>query len=144
MRALSVLIGLLLLPIVAAVKVILVLAGLVLVPLTPSESGLYRRGKSRPNTWWERAIRNPVGGFGFLIRHPTSVHTYGWKLVEPHQSARRFLWRFKTSGVMCSIRLVWKYSATRYGECYLGWKLDSAPPELDFALSLRPWATVGN
>ena len=125
-------------------KVMLVLIGVFIVHLTPSNRGLYRAGPGRPTTYWERAIRNPVGGFDYLLPHPDTSKTYGYVLMEPHKMANSFVWRFKVAGVLSSVRLVWKYSKTRYGECYLGWKIDSAPPRLDFALSLRPWATVGN
>ncbi len=134
----------LLLP-VAVVKIILIVVGLIAVPITSPTSGLYRAGPGRPMTYWERAIRNPVGGFGWLIPHPPSTltKTYG-SVSEPTSESPRFQWRFKRSRFpLCSFRVVWRYSAAKYGECYVGWKLDSAPPELDFALSLRPYATIG-
>ena len=133
---------LLLLP-VAVVKVLLVILGLVLVPVTPASTGLYRAGSGRPNTYWERAIRNPVGGFGWLLRHPNSWKVFG-SVSEPTPDGPRFQWRFRIAGILCSLRLVWRYSREKYGEMYLGWKIDSAPPEFDFALSLRPRATIGN
>ena len=57
----------------------------------------------------------------------------------------KFQWRFRHYRFMCSIRLLWIYPGRKhYGELYIGWKLNSAPPELDFALSTRVWAEVGN
>jgi len=129
---------------VIVIKLVLVVLGLGIVPISSKTSGLYRAGTGRPVTYWERAVRNPVGGFDYLLKHPDTSKTYGYVLMEPHQMANSFVWRFKVAGVLSSVRMVWKYSKTRYGECYLGWKIDSAPPQLDFALSLRPWATVGN
>lgn len=143
------LLAILLLPPVAAIKIILIPIGLVVVWVKmiylqrDMEHGLYQIEKGRPFTYWEAAIRNPVGGFNFLIKHPDNYDTYG-KVYEPRLTTDRFQWRFNHYKLLCSLRLVWKYSGTRYGELYLGWKLGSAPPELDFALSLRPWATVGN
>lgn len=129
---------------VVAIKVVLVVLGLIVVPVTSRTHGLYRAGPDRPKTYWERAVRNPVGGFDYLIDHPKgNTRTYG-ALVEPHLTTERFQYRFKVAGVLSSIRIVWKYSKTRYGESYVGWKIDSAPPRLDFAMSLRPWAKVGN
>ena len=122
---------------------------------TKMRDGVYQIGVGQPFTYWEAAIRNPVGGFGWLIDHPPrdEVKTYGEvrepshikfvngaKIPVPH-----FQWRFRHHGLMCSIRLLWIYPRrNHYGELYLGWKLNSAPPELDFAMSPRPWATVGN
>lgn len=141
------LLAILLLPPVAVLKIVLILVGLVIVWVklrfgNDMRRGIYQIGNGRPYTYWEAAIRNPVGGFNYLIEHPETYASYG-KVVEPGQTDDRFQWRFNHYKLLCSLRLVWKYSDTRYGELYLGWKLGSAPPELDFALSLRPWATVG-
>ena len=136
---------LLLIP-VAFAKIGLVLVGLLIVPVTSDSRGLYRAGPGRPKTYWERAIRNPVGGFNYLISHPPAeeILTYG-SVTEPTPEGPRFQWRFRQAWEpLCSMRIVWRYSRKNYGELYLGWKLLSAPPELDFALSLRPWATIGN
>jgi hypothetical protein len=135
--------GLILLPLVAVIKVVLVLAGLVAVPFTSATSGLFRAGANRPHTYWERAIRNPVGGFDHLVPHPESFETEGADPIEPTKQHRRFAWRARHSGWLSSLRLVWRYNDTKYGELYIGWKLGSNPPLFDFALSLRPYATVG-
>ena len=105
--------------------------------------GIYRIGQGRPHTYSEAAWRNPVGGLGWWIPHPKSYHMHGF-VLEPHLTRKRFQARFNHSGLLCSLRLVWKYSDARYGEFYLGWKLGSiiSPPELDFAMSLRLWAEV--
>lgn len=135
---------LLLIP-VAAIKIVLVLLGVIVVPLTFQRGlpSLYRIGVGRPHTMWEAIVRNPVGGFGWLITHPATYATYG-AVQEPHLTTARFQWRLRNYRWLSSLRLVWKYSDTRYGELYVGWKLGSAPPELDLALSVRLWATVGN
>jgi len=129
---------------VIALKIVLVIAGLLLVRFTSASSGLYRAGPNRPWTWKERAIRNPVGGFDYLISHPDDHSTFGTENPEPSSQGARFAWRFRIAGILSSIRLVWRYSKKNYGELYLGWKIGSAPPRLDFALSLRPWADIGN
>lgn len=142
MTALSVLLWL---P-VMAVHAVLWLAGLVIVPATfPRLPSLYVIAPGRPHTIWEAAIRNPVGGFRWLFAHPPAdqVRTWGTENPEPTAQSRRFAWRFRLSGWMSSLRLVWRYSAGRYGELYVGWKLLSDPPPLDFGVSLRPWARVG-
>jgi len=139
------LLGLALLLPVASIKIVLVILGLVLVPITNQVRGLYRKGIGRPDTYWERAIRNPVGGFGWLIKHPpTRKITTRGSVQEPGSTTKRVQARLRYSGLLVSVRLLWKYSEEHYGEMYLGWKLRSAPPELDFALSLRLWADVGN
>ena len=94
----------------------------------------------------ERAIRNPVGGFDYLIPHPPleQVETFG-SVSEPTAEGPRLQARLRVAWEpLASIRIVWRYSGTKYGELYLGWKLLSQPPLLDFALSLRPYATIGN
>jgi len=134
----------------AALKAGLVLLGLVVVPLSfwrgKALPDLYRIGKGRPDTIWEAMIRNPVGGFGWLLIHPMpeQVDTYG-QVLEPSNTDKYLQGRLRHAGPFCSIRLLWQYPGRkRYGELYLGWKLLSAPPEFDFALSARFWATVGN
>jgi len=135
---------------VAVIKVILILLGLVIVPFAfwrgKALPDMYRIGINRPYTVWEAMIRNPVGGFGWLLEHPEpeQVRTYG-EVLEPSNIIKPLQARFRHAGLFCSIRLLWQYPGYKhYGELYLGWKLLSAPPELDFALSARFWATVGN
>ena len=133
---------------VAAIKIILVVAGVVIVPMTIDRRDglpdLYRTGKDRPYTAWEAVFRNPVGGFGWLIDHPLDPYTTYGSVEEPTVAGPRFQWRFNIFDYFSSLRLVWKYSDAHYGELYIGWKLGSAPPEFDFALSPRFWATIGN
>jgi len=133
---------------VAAIKIILVAAGVFIVPLRiDSERGLpklYWIGAARPYTVWEAAFRNPVGGFGRLIDHPDGDYTTYGSVEEPTATGPWFQKRFNIHGYYSSLRLVWRYSKTHYGELYIGWKLGSAPPEFDFALSPRFWATIGN
>lgn len=147
---------------VAIIKAILVVVGLPVVYIKMKREGdmlkgLYQIGKGRPFTYHEAAIRNPVGGFGWLFEHPPEddVGTYG-EVREPSDvkfvngakvKVPMFQSRFRIyeHDLMCSIRLLWIYPRRKhYGELYIGWKLLSAPPELDFALSPRIWATVGN
>ena len=135
---------------VALVKLALIVVGLPAVYIKRRRSGpesmydgLFRIEKKRPNTYWEAAIRNPVGGFGYLIDPPTEFATYGTHPIEPTKQNSRFAWRFRHRKLLSSIRLVWRYSSKYYGELYLGWKLGSEPHQLDFGLSLRPFATVG-
>ncbi len=127
------------------VKIILTLLGLIIVPvgMKTKVPRLYRASEGRPWTFWEMAVRNPVGGLDYLLNHPADYLTYGYEPLEPTLQDRRFAWRVRQSGVLVSFRCVWRYSAEKYGELYVGWKLGSEPPKLDFATSLRPWAEVG-
>lgn len=130
---------------VAAIKAILVIVGLIVVPVMFSRGlpALYRIGEGRPQTIWEAAIRNPVGGFGFLFEHPEGeVYQIG-EVLEATETTKTLQARCRTHKYFASVRFLWKYSETRYGELYIGWKLNSAPPEFDFALSARVWAKVG-
>lgn len=142
MRPLGLVLGIALWPLIMAVKVALVLVGLVAVRYTDPDRGMWRRGFGRPDTWWERAIRNPVGGFDHMIRHPDSYNQWG-EVREAPFTLKRFQWRVRYSGLLVSVRLLWQYNHERYGELYVGWKLGSNTPLLDFAMSLRPWATSG-
>lgn len=137
-------------PIAIAAKLILVVLGLLVVPVS-----IFILKTDPPKPWngppvgnipqWKNLmIRNPVSGFGLIFRHPVTRTTTFGEIREPHTTDSKFQFRLKHNGLFCSIRMLWKYSRTRYGELYVGWKLDSEPPLLDFALSLRPWATVGN
>jgi hypothetical protein len=153
------LISILLLAPVATYKIVLVVLGLIVVPLAfwkdRALPDIFRIGEGRPYTMWEAAIRNPVGGFGWLLPHPESheIATYG-EVREPSDilfmrgakiKVPSFQMRFRHHFPLCSIRLLWIYPGRKhYGELYIGWKLNSAPPELDFALSPRLWAEVGN
>lgn len=134
---------------VILVKIVLALLGLVLVPITSSRSGMYRRGINRPNTYWERAIRNPVGGFGYLLKHPKEYGQYGVhdpdKWILRNTDTRRSVFRWRWSGWMVSYRRVWKHANNRYSEIYIGWKLGSAPDwaELDFAMQYRRKRRIG-
>ena len=144
MVALRIVVSLILWVPVIILKVLLVILGLVLVPvLMTLKKDLPKIYRGVPATMWNQTIRNPVGGFGWLLKHPPSSKQFGL-LSEPTPDGPHFQWRFRLAGVTSSLRLAWRYSRTRYGELYLGWKIDSAPPEFDFALSLRPWATIGN
>lgn len=136
-------------PAALATKLILLLLGIPGVAIKRAlglsmKRGVYQVADGRPDTYWEAAIRNPVGGFDFLIDHPPpyTIEQRG-DVKEPGDTHRKFQWRLRWSGVLVSVRFVWKYSSSRYGELYLGWKLLSEPPKLDFASSIRPWAKVG-
>ena len=133
---------------VIAVKVGLILLGLLIVPfylkvLYRDPPNIWRFGVGRPLTVWEAAIRNPVGGFDYLITPPLGYQTYGTSPIEPTLQSSRLAYRFRIKRLYSSLRLVVRYSNTKYGECYIGWKLGTTSGLLDFALSLRPYATVG-
>ena len=141
--------GFLLFPFIMTVKAFLVLVGFVVVPLSfwrgRALPDLFQIGRNRPDTIWEAAIRNPVGGFGWIVPHPPEIEVRQWgEIEEPTAEGPWFQWRIRGCGWLSSIRFVWRYSDKRYGEFYLGWKLLSDPPELDFAMSPRLWATIGN
>ena len=139
------LISILLWPPVMALKIFLALLGVVIVPLgmwTDSVPKLYESDNNRPWTCWEMIVRNPVNNFKKLVAHPYSYSGYG--TPDPDKLEKKFAWRFRHYGLLSSIRLVWLYNEKKYGEFYLGWKLGSAKPDLDFAMQLRVWADVGN
>ena len=136
---------------VIILKVILILIGLPLLAivfwLDKDIPSLYRQGVGRPLTWWELAIRNPVGGFGFILlgrypKRPYTIHQLG-EVLEATEGSKRFQWRIRYKGILMSFRALWIYNASKYGEVYIGWKLGSSPDELDFALSFRPYAQIG-
>ncbi len=141
---------------VSLAKAVLVVLGLPVVYFglkAGKVPSLWRKGHNRPNTWAELAIRNPVGGFGYLIDHPEAFIEWG-EILEPHKTDKRFQIRFRQAKLLSSVRFVVKYTNTKYGEVYWGWKLgswqatknkykDETLPELDFAMSIRPFATVG-
>ena len=133
------------------VKILLTLLGLLVVPIgfwTGHMPRLYRGTPGRPDTIWELAVRNPVDGLKRVIPHPETFSEAGNGLLESRQmvDARRYgAWRWRRSGALASLRCIWIYpGAHHYGELYVGFKLGSEPPDLDFALSLRPRGTVGN
>ena len=150
---------------VIVIKFVLIIMGLIIVPfymgvLKKNPPGLWRHGMGRPYTVWEAAIRNPVGGFDHLIIHPMEYKVItnlaqhpinGFDNIEMEaipmiKAGQKFAWRFRYAGILSSLRLVWLYPGkyvSHYGELYIGWKLGSNPPLLDFALSFRPWARVG-
>ena len=129
------------------IKAVLFVAGIVIVPShfwfkTPLPK-LYQRTPGRPNTIWELMIRNPVDGLKRVIKHPDSFSEKGMTEPGPTYHDKSFAWRWRRHKWLSSIRLVWRYNSKKYGEFYLGWKLGSEPPDLDFAISLRPYATIG-
>ncbi len=141
------------LPVIAA-KAVLALLGIVIVPWgvwSGSVPWLYQADDNRPWTVWEMLVRNPVNNMKHLLSHPDEYTTrtnLGGVQMEAQpmiDNDMRFAWRWRRSNILSSIRLVWVYNETRYGELYLGWKLGSAPPALDFAIQpFRWWAKVGN
>ena len=145
MKYLKALIGVVLWLPVALLKVGLILAGLIVVPLALLRGrlpSLYQAGPGRPVTFWELAIRNPVGGFDYLIDPPYDFEQWG-EVLEATVTEKRLQVRVRFAGFLVSLRLLWRYNEDKYGELYVGWKLGSRRDALDFALSLRPWATVG-
>ena len=138
---------------VAILKIVLALIGLFVVPIClrlGEPTHLWQKGavpdwwltmsqnrnviaQRFPRFWWW-AIRNPVSGFGSLIS-PRGTYRQWGSITEPHQTDLKWQWRFRLSGLLSSFRCVWKYSKTRYGELYLGWKLGST--NWNFAMQLR-------
>ena len=127
-------------------------------------------GRGRPFTLNEMIFRNFGEGFKRLFDHPPfgSVSTIGLAEPGPTYHDRRFAWRYRSAGLFASFRAVWVYwrepltlykpdsfffwrseswsiveIPPKYGELYIGWKLLSEPPDLDFATSLRVFSTVG-
>lgn len=107
--------------------------------LPPVDRGLYRVESGRPRTYHEALIRNPVAGFRLDLER-TGYVKYG-SLAEPNLTDKRWQWRVIRIGLFASFRCVWKYSAERYGEMYLGWKVPAISSR--FAMSVRLWARVG-
>lgn len=140
---------------VVIVKLIYFLMGLIIVPLFMATGSklpdMWRVGKGRPYTIWEAAIRNPVGGFGYIFEPPIYWNTEGihdpdrWlaNVAEEHPDLRKkeknTIYRWRWTGWMISYRRVWLWNETHYGEIYFGWKLGSDPDQLDFATSFRPY-----
>lgn len=142
-----------------AVKLVLMALGVVVVPFglaTGKWWKLYEATEGRPVTFWELVFRNPVDGMKRYIKHP---------YIEPGEKHSKlvlesgfipedekwnkfpdyFFWRWRRYKWMASFRMVWIYPGHKYyGEFYFGWKLNSEPPDLDFAMSPRILAKVGN
>ena len=141
--------AILLWPPVIAVKLVLVVLGFIVVPVGMAVGRiptLYRNDESRgrPYTLWEMVVRNPVDGFKYLLKHPKSWKEAGLTEPGPTYHDKAFAWRWRRSGLLASIRLVWVFrKRKKYGELYLGWKIGSEPPDLDFATSLRPFSSIG-
>ena len=133
-------------PPVAALKIVLIIAGLVIVPvglLFNCLPDMYQVGKNRPRTFWELALRNPVGGFNFIWERPEHVCQLG-KIIEAPYTTKRIQFQAQAANQFSSLRCLWKYNEERYGEFWFGWKLDSPKHEgMDFSLQFRPWAKVG-
>jgi len=133
-------------PPVIAAKVVLVLLGPIVVPIGMAFGRvpvLYQADSNRPQTAWEMIVRNPVNGMKWWITPPEYYYTVG-EIVEPHATTKRVQARWNVSRLLTSFRFLVKWNDKRYSELYIGWKLGSEPGALDFALSFRPFATVGN
>jgi len=106
----------------------------------------FRNDNHRPFTYHEMVFRNFAEGVKRIFRHPPEAEVKEAGRTEPGPTyhPKHFAWRWRRYGMASSIRLVWVYPFRKYyGELYLGFKLNSEPPDLDFATSLRPFAKVG-
>lgn len=80
-----------------------------------------------------------------MLKHPEKYVEAGTTEPGPTYHDKSFAWRWRRAGLLSSFRMVWLYPKRKhYGELYIGWKIDSEPPDLDFASSPRLWAEVGN
>jgi hypothetical protein len=140
-------------PLAITLKIKLVLLGFLVIPVYKAFGAvehlprIYRSTRGI-HTFWETAIRNPVDGFKFIIKHPDwrtvrEISNLGTVPDMEHKylrrEGRRFAWRIRYSGWLTSLRLAWIWNESKGGELYFGWKLWSEHEALDFAMSLRPY-----
>ena len=149
--------GVLLWPVMLAVKIVLVLLGLIVVPVALGFGRitdgklmahmfipkLWRSTRGIP-TFWENAIRNPADGVKFWFKAKAwHVKGYDGRDMEPHLMDTKFAYQYRWSGWFSMIRLVWVYNEHKYGEFFIGFKLGFESDVLDFAVQFRPYSTVG-
>ena len=134
---------------VIAIKIVLVAAGLIIVPIGLRRDRLPPLYRGSPATFWNLAIRNPISGFGWYFDQPDgfSVKTNFGSDLESRplrDAGQKSAYRWRWAGWKVSYRyLRLLKGGDRYLEVYFGWKLGSQPVELDFATQLRI-GDVGN
>ena len=105
------------------------------------------QSRGRPFTWTEMVLRNNSDGWKKMVEHPPIEEIIERGTTEPGPTYHNghFRWRWRRWRWLSSFRMVWVYPGRkRYGEWYIGWKLNSEPPDLDFASGgIRFWARVG-
>lgn len=145
-----------------AIKIALLFAGLVAVPLTfiaPKLFWLYGndepgfRNEDFDSIWallWDRIGRNPIGNLKYLMEKifgdPDEYKQWGVERHEkgtsdPMEAGDKFQWRARQSGLLTSIRATWGKPDGSKGknEIYFGFKLGSNVPGIGFTTQVRPF-----
>ena len=144
-----------------SIKLVLVAAGIIAVPLSfvaPKLFWLY--GNDEPgfrnedfddtkSLLWDRIARNPVGNLKYLLEKifgdPDEFNQWGVAKHEkgtpdPMELGDKIQWRARQSGLLTSARLTWGEPSNKgKNEVYFGFKLGSSVPGIGFATQVRPF-----
>lgn len=148
-------------PVFIVIKLALILAGSVAVPLTflaPKLFWLYGndepgfRNEDFDSIWallWDRWVRNPVGNLKYLLEKmvgdPNEFNQWGVPrhergTTDPMEAGDTVKWRIRQKGLLTSARVTWGEPNNSKGknEVYFGFKLGSSVPGIGFTTQVRP------